>query len=98
MYKLKYYSLNKEEKKNLKEEFYQTELGQTIKFRLNRLFLTGIVGIIFGTILIILNKSIWEITLGITLIIICIIFLISSFTVRINKINDYLVKKQKKKK
>ncbi len=97
MYKLKYYSLSKEEKKELKDKFYETNMGKDVKFHLNRLFLTGIFGLIFGIILIIISKSIWETTLAISLIVICLFFIISSFWVRISKINDYLVKIKKKK-
>ncbi len=97
MYRLKYYSLNKNEKKELKDKFYETDTGKVVKFHLNRLFITGIFGLIFGIILIVINKSIWEIVLGVSLIGICLFFIISSFWVRINKINDYLVKTNKKK-
>ena len=97
MYKLKYYSLSKEEKKELKNKFYETDTGKDVKFHLNRLFITGIFGLIFGIILIVINKSIWEIVLGVSLIGISLFFIISSFWVRINKINDYLVKTYKKK-
>ena len=97
MYRLKYYSLSKEEKKELKNKFYETDTGKDVKFHLNRLLITGIFGLIFGIILIIINKSIWEIVLGVSLIILSLFFIISSFWVRINKINDYLVKTNKKK-
>ncbi len=97
MYRLKYYSLNKDEKKELKDKFYETDTGKVVKFHLNRLLITGIFGLIFGIILIIINKSIWEIVLGVSLIGISLFFIISSFWVRINKINDYLVKTYKKK-
>ena len=97
MYRLKYYSLSKEEKKELKNKFYETDTGKDVKFHLNRLLITGIFGLIFGIILIVINKSIWEIVLGVSLIILSLFFIISSFWVRINKINDYLVKTYKKK-
>lgn len=95
MYKLKYYSLTKDEKNKLKLEFYQTNFGNSINKRLNRLFLTGILGLIFGTYLLIDNNNIWDIVSGIITLIASIIFLIGSHKVRIKKINDYLVKKKK---
>ena len=34
MYKLKYYSLTKEERQDLKEKFYQTDFGSSMRARL----------------------------------------------------------------
>jgi len=95
MYRLKYYSLTKEEKNNLKFEFYQTEFGNSINKRLNRLFLTGIIALIFGIYLLIDNNTIWDIVTGIITLIASIIFIVGSSKVRIKKLNDYLVKKKK---
>lgn len=95
MYRLKYYSLTKEEKNNLKFEFYQTEFGNSINKRLNRLFLTGIISLIFGIYLLIDNNTIWDIATGIITLIASIIFIVGSSKVRIKKLNDYLVKKKK---
>ena len=95
MLKLKYYSLNKEEKNKLKAEFYNTEFGKSIKSRLNRLLITGILGIIFSIILFIFPSNKWDLITGIILIIASLFFIISSFKVRIRKLNDYLVSKKK---
>ena len=95
MYKLKYYSLEKKEKIKLKEEFYQTEYGQNLKKRLNRLFITGILGVLFSLYLFIFHQTKWDIVTGSILTLASMIFIIGSFKVRIDKINDYLVRKKK---
>lgn len=98
MYKLKYYSLTKKEKEKLKKDFYQTDFGKSINKRLKRLLITGILGILFSIYLFLYNTTKWDIILGILLNLSCIVFIISSFTIRINKLNDFLVSKNKKKK
>ena len=94
MYKLKYYSLTKEGKEKLTKEFYQTDYGKMIKKRLDRVFVIGIMSIAFGLFLIITNTSIWDILSGISLLIASVVFIYGSIKVRINKINDYLIKKK----
>ena len=95
MLRLKYYSLNKNEKKELKNNFYNTEFGKNIKNRLDRLFLIGIIGILFSLYLFINPANKWDIVTGVILDIASIIFITESFKVRIKKINDYLVKQKK---
>ena len=95
MYRLKYYSLNKDEKKELKNNFYNTEFGKSIKNRLDRLFFIGIIGILFSIYLFINSSNKWDIVTGVILIVASIIFLVGSFKVRIRKLNDYLVKQKK---
>ena len=92
MYKLKYYSLSTEEKKILKQDFYKTEFGKSMKNRLNRLFIIGILGILFSIYLFFSYNSVWELALGIFLLIFSLLFLISSFKIRIDKLNNYLIK------
>lgn len=95
MYKLKYYTLTKEEQMKVKNNFYKTEFGTNIKKRLDRLFLIGILGIIFSILLFIFHSTKWDIVTGILLLIASIIFIIGSYKVRIDKINIYLTKKKK---
>ena len=95
MLRLKYYSLTKEEKYKLKTDFYNTEYGNSLKTRLNRLLLTGILGILFSIYLLIWPSNKWDIVTSIILIIASIIFIIGSYKVRINKINTYLTTKKK---
>lgn len=95
MYKLKYYSLTKEEKKKLKIEFYQTNFGNSVNKRLNRLLFTGIIALIFGIYLLVDNSTIWDIVIGIITLIASLIFIFGSYKVRTQKLNNYLVKKKK---
>lgn len=95
MLKKKYYTLNKEEKNKIKEEFYQTEFGKSIKKRLDRLTLTGILCLIFSILLFIFNSNKWDIVTGIILVVASFIFIVGAYKIRIDKINTYLVKKKK---
>ncbi len=92
MYKLKYYSLTKDEKQELKKKFYNTDWGKNVNIRLNRLLVTGSIGVIFSILLFIFKNSKWDIVISILLLISSIIFIISSLKVRIKKLNEYLVK------
>ena len=91
MYKLKYYSLTKDEKIKLQEDFYKTEFGAHIKQLLTRLLIIGIIGLPFSIYLILTYKNIWDLIIAISLLVASIIFIISSFTLRIKKLNRYLV-------
>lgn len=94
MYKLKYYSLKKEKRKEITNEFYNTDFGKSIKERLTRLNIIGILAILFSIYLIISGSSKWEIVYGIILTIAGIIFIIGSYKVKIDKINTYLINKK----
>lgn len=96
MLRLKYYSLTKEEKQTLKEKFYNTEFGNNIKLRLNRLIMTGIIGVLFSIYLFVTANNKWNIVYATILLLTSIFFIISSHKVRIKKLNDYLVKTKKK--
>lgn len=93
---LKYFTLNKEEKKKLKKEFYATSFGQTLNVRLIRLLITGSLGILFSIYLFTNYANNWDIVTGIFLCSLSIIFVMSTFVIRITKINNYLVNKKKK--
>ena len=95
MLKSKYYTLTKEEQNNLKNDFYKTEYGTSLKKRLDRLFIIGIIGIIFSIFLFIFPSNKWDIVSGIILVLASIIFIVGSYKVRIDKINTYLTKKKK---
>lgn len=94
MYKLKYYSLSKEEKELLKEEYYKTDKGISNKTRLNRLFILGILGICFSIYLYISHTTIWDIVTASLLLIASLIFIIGSFKIKIRNLNNYLIKKK----
>ena len=95
MLKLKWYTLTKQEKYETKDKFYNTEYGSLIKKRLDRLFITGILGILFSCYLFIFPSNKWDIVTGIILLIASFIFIIGSFKVRIDKLNNFLTKKKK---
>lgn len=95
MLRLKYYSLNKTEKKELKLKFYNTEYGNSLKKRLDRVFIIGLLGIIFSMYLLIFSTNKWDIVECIILIIASFVFLFGSHKVRIEKINTFLTKKEK---
>ncbi len=95
MLKSKYATLSKEEKIKAKEEFYQTEFGKNLKIRLDRLFLIGIAGLLFSIVMFATNTNIWEIILGIMLLIASLIFIFGSMKIRRDKISIYLNKKKK---
>ena len=96
MYRLKYYSLTKEEKNKLKEELYNTNYGKTIKLRLTRLLITGILLLIIGIYYLIDAKNVWNYAFAASILMTSLFFIYSSFKVRITKLNDYLVQKKKK--
>ena len=96
MLKLKYYCLTKEEKKDLKIKFFKTEFGKNIQARLNRLCIIGILGILFSIYLYITSVNKWNIVYATLLLLCSIFFIISSYKVKINKLNEYLVKQKKK--
>ena len=96
MYKLKYYSLTNKEKYQLKNNFYQTEFGKSIDLRLKRVFIIGIIAFFFGIFLIITKKNIWDIITAISLLLASFLFIFGSFKIRINKLNDFLIKQKKK--
>ncbi len=95
MYKLKYFTLSKRDKNKLKETFYQTEFGQNIKKRLIRLLIIGILSIIYSIYLLITSENIWELIMGIMLLSAGLIFILGSIFIRINKLNNYLIKNKK---
>ncbi len=92
MYKLKYYSLSKEEKKDLIKKFKETNQGKDLYNRFKRLIVIGTLGLLFSIFMFITYKNNWDLVTATTLLIFSLIFIISPFIIRINKLNDYLVK------
>jgi len=91
-----YFRLEKEERKKIKEEFFKTEFGKSYKYRLNRLFTTGLLAFIFSIILITFNQNKWDIVTAIILIIAGVIFTFFSIKLRYDKLNNYLINKKNK--
>ena len=96
--KNKYQRMNREEKKKLVEEFQKTEVGKNQLFRLKRLFIIGIVLIIFGILEILVayftKKGIWDYISGVMCIITAIIFIGGSFKIKGNSLNNFAIKKK----
>lgn len=101
MKKYKYQRLTKEEKKDAKEKFYQTELGINLKQRFKRILIYSIALIIFGIFLIIntyiKKDSNINYIYASLLIIFGIFFLIARSYVIMIKVNDFITKKPPKK-
>ena len=98
MYKLKYHTLNKVDRKKLKEEFKNTEYGKSLNKRFIRLYIIGTLGIFFSIYLFYSYKSNWDLIPATILLIASLVFIISPFIIKPNKLNDYLIKKQKNNK
>ena len=95
---MKYNTLNKNEKKNLKINFFKTKEGITLKSRLFRvliwsilLFLTSIYLIIDASII---NYNLLQIIYASVLLIISIAFYIGRYNIIKKNLNSYLVKKR----
>jgi len=97
-----YQRMSKEEKINLKKEFYQTEKGKSLKNRFLRLRIISIVGIIFVILTfaygIFQNNLMWyDYFINISLSIACIIFILAPIKIETNALNWYSIKEYKKK-
>ena len=98
--KNQYQRLNKEEKKNLKKDYYNTNDGKMMNIRLFRLSLTGVIGILFSFYIITNNYihqnvdwTTW--VTSIPLLIASIIFLIASIVLRFKNLNQFAIKQAK---
>ena len=93
---MKYNTLSKEEKKKLKEKYYNTEKGMIQKRRFNRLLIWIILLFIVGIYLVIdatvINYNIWQIVYGAICVITSIIFFVLRIRTIKKTLNSYLVK------
>ncbi len=80
--------------KKYKDEFYKTTYGTSLKKRLDRLMIIGILGIIFSIILFIFHTTKWDITTACILLLASLFFILESIILKINKTNDYIIKKK----
>lgn len=94
-YKLKYLTLDKEEINKLKIKFYNTKEGKIIKNRLDRLFVYGILGILFSIYLFISEPTTSHILVGVILLIVSLVYLGASFKLRHKELNNYYIKTKK---
>ena len=94
MKKYKYQRLTKEEKKEAKTKFYETEQGKILKQRFNRIFIYSIMLILFGIYMLveayIKKNSYAQYVYGTILIIFGIGFLTSRSYVMMRKVNEYI--------
>ena len=95
--KIKYYRLSKEERKEYKNKFYATKKGKNLKKFTTGSYIASFALLFFGIYYIIdtyINKgNVFYYYYAALIIIISIIMIISNHKLRIEKINDYIVKK-----
>ena len=96
--KNKYQRMSKDEKKKLKQKFIQTEYGKNLLHRLNRLLIIGLIGIVFAIfefVISFLNKDdIFDFISAVLLLVISIIFIISSIKTKTKQLNNYALKQK----
>lgn len=96
MKKYKYQRLSKDEKKEAKNEFYQTEQGIDLEKRFNRILIYSIILILFGIYLLveayIKKDSYAQYVYGSVIILFGIAFLVSRTYVMMKKVNKYITK------
>lgn len=96
--KIKYKRLTKEEKKQVIAEYKKTDKGKVMYTRLTRLFIIGILGIIYAIWYFIYDYLNYDLTIS-DLLVIIPLFLISFFFIimacklRIKNLNNYVIKK-----
>lgn len=93
MKKIKNYrDLTKDEKKLLKEKFYNTEYGKITKHRLNRLLIYGICGFIVAFFILFTETSLGFLITSYMLLFISAVYLVASFILRRKEFNNFLNK------
>lgn len=95
--KTKYQRMNKEEKKNLIEEYKKTTKGKEMLSRLNRILAIGLIGLIYGVGLALYLYSKDGIKINdyltiIPLLIASFIFIIMSLNLRKKELNKFAIK------
>ena len=98
--KNKYQRMNKEEKKQCKEFYYNTPKGKEMRKRLNRLTIIGIIGVLFSIFLVISGYISEEIgwatwVMSAILLIFSIIFIVGAIRLRSQCLNQYAISKMK---
>lgn len=94
--KVKYLRLTKEEKQNVKNEYYKTDKGLYIKKKLRTTLICGILCILIGLYIFIgsiINNKTWDLFYGIIIVIFGIFFIIETRIIFVKKINKYVVSK-----
>lgn len=98
--KNKYQRMNKTEKKDIQDKYFNSSEGINMKNRLTRLNITGVMGILFSIYLIYSNitqdgNNIWQYIMAGILFISSIIFIIGSYKIRIKVLNKFAIKNSK---
>lgn len=98
--KNKYQRMTKEEKKQCQKFYYNTEKGQAMRSRLNRLVIIGVIGLLFSIFLVISGYLSHELSwatilLAVILTIFSLIYIVSSITLRRKCLNNYAIKYMK---
>ena len=98
--KNKYQRMSKEEKKEIKESYKKSKKGQNMMIRLNRLIITGIVGLIVFGIYLYLNltgenTTVWDYIVTTSLLLASLVFIIGSFILRGKEYNKHAIKPYK---
>ena len=101
MVKTKYQRMTKEEKREARIQFFNTDEGKNLNTRMVRLLIYGILLLGFGIYIIIdaiqKNDEILQIFYGILLIVVAFVFIIGRYFIIMKRTNDYLTKPKKKK-
>ena len=87
-----YRNLTKNEKKIIKEKFYNTEYGKITKHRLNRLLIYGICGFIVAFFILFTETSLGFLITSYMLLFISAVYLVASFILRRKEFNNFLNK------
>ncbi|MBQ6840765.1 MAG: hypothetical protein IJO63_01455 [Bacilli bacterium] len=94
--KVKYLRLSKEERKKVKEKYYQTETGKYVKKKLISSLICAIGCLLFSAYLItdafINNLSTFEKVYGFMILIVGMFLLIAYRKIYVRKINEYVIK------
>ena len=101
MEKNKYQRSTREEKKEARTAFFNTDFGRSLKIRLTRLVIYSILLVVCAIYFIIDNilndNSIGNYILAAFFIIFAIIFMVGRHYVIVKNANDYMIKNKKKK-
>ena len=98
--KNKYQRMSKEEKNKLKNKYYATPKGKEMKTRLDRLFIIGIIGIVFSAFLIISGYLSGRIewytwVVASLLMFFSIVYVVGSLKLREKVLNQFAIKNVK---
>lgn len=100
--KIKYLRLSKEERKEVRKKFFETDKGILVRKKLNRSIFCSVFCILFGLYLLvdayINTHKTWDYIYGTGILVIGIIMIFFYFKIRAIVINNYITKDTSKKK